>query len=123
MNTQLLTSLEYVKKSALLENSEAHIYYRKPSASYWAAQTRKPTGKATKASTQAHPLRIDPQCPLVAQRGRSWRESAPQPLSFTPRAQGSDRGFPASRWNVARVMPCARRTSPIDLHGLSIPRY
>jgi hypothetical protein len=50
-----------VKKSALLENQEAHAYYREHSASYRAAQTRKRTGKAAKALAQAQPLRIDPQ--------------------------------------------------------------
>jgi hypothetical protein len=50
-----------VKKSALLENPEAHAYYREHSASYRAAQARKRTGKAARASAQAHPLRIDPQ--------------------------------------------------------------
>src|SRR2546422_366498 len=48
-----------VKKSALLENQEAHAYYRERSASYRAAQTRKRTGKSAKVSAQAHPLRID----------------------------------------------------------------
>lgn len=50
-----------VKKSALLENQEAHLYYREHSASYRAAQTRKRASKAVRASTPAHPLRIDPQ--------------------------------------------------------------
>jgi hypothetical protein len=50
-----------VTKSALLENQEAHAYYRAHSASYRAAQTRKRTGKAARTSAQAHPLRIDPQ--------------------------------------------------------------
>lgn len=49
-----------VKKSAVLENQEAHAYYREHSTSYRAAQTRKRTGKAAKTSAQAHPLRIDP---------------------------------------------------------------
>jgi hypothetical protein len=48
-----------VKKSALLENQEAHAYYREHSASYRAAQIRKRTSKAAKAAAQAHPLRID----------------------------------------------------------------
>jgi hypothetical protein len=50
-----------VKKSALLENQEAHAYYREHSTSYRAAQTRKRQGRSAKASVQAHPLRIDPQ--------------------------------------------------------------
>jgi hypothetical protein len=32
-----------------------------------------------------------------------WRESAPQPLSFTPREKAVvDRGFPAERWDSLR---------------------
>src|SRR2546421_12649691 len=50
-----------VKKSALLENQEAHAYYREHSTSYRAAQTRKRTSKTARASAQAHPLRIDPR--------------------------------------------------------------
>src|SRR5258708_25320255 len=34
-----------VKKSALLENQEAHAYYREHSASYQAAQARKRSGR------------------------------------------------------------------------------
>src|SRR5229473_2897208 len=49
-----------VKKSAVLENQEAHAYYRAHSASYRTTQTRKRPNKSTKATTQAHPLRIDP---------------------------------------------------------------
>jgi len=47
-----------VKKSAVLENPEAHAYYRQHSASYKAAQNRRRKGKSIVASTQ--PLRIDP---------------------------------------------------------------
>jgi hypothetical protein len=50
-----------VKKSALLENQEAHAYYRAHSASYRTAHARKRPGKAARASVQAYPLRIDPQ--------------------------------------------------------------
>ena len=49
-----------VKKSAVLENQEAHAYYRARSASYQAAAARKRTGKAAKTSAQTHPLHIDP---------------------------------------------------------------
>lgn len=49
-----------VKKSALLENREAHAYYCEHSASYRAAKSRKRASKSTKNATQAHPLRIDP---------------------------------------------------------------
>lgn len=48
-----------VKKSAVLENQEAHAYYRAHSVSYRAAAARKRTGKAAKTSAQAHPLRVD----------------------------------------------------------------
>src|SRR5579864_2703298 len=37
-----------VKKSALLENQEAHAYYREHSTSYQAAQARKRTGKVAR---------------------------------------------------------------------------
>lgn len=47
-----------IKKSALLENPEAHAYYRQHSASYRASQSRKRRGKAAVAVAQ--PLRIDP---------------------------------------------------------------
>ena len=50
-----------VKKSALLENQEAHAYYREHSASYRVAQTHKRTAKSTKAQILTRPLRIDPQ--------------------------------------------------------------
>ncbi len=59
-----------VKKSALLENQEAHAYYREHSASYRAAEIRKRKGQSTKASTQAHPLRIDPHRDLNRARYR-----------------------------------------------------
>src|SRR5579859_6317632 len=59
-----------VKKSTLLENQEAHAYYREHSASYRAAQARKRTGKLTKARGQAPPLRIDPQRDIERARYR-----------------------------------------------------
>jgi len=48
-----------VKKSAILENQEAHAYYRTHSTSYRAATIRKRKGKSAKAPAQAYPLRID----------------------------------------------------------------
>src|SRR5258708_3570832 len=47
-----------VKKSAVLENQEAHAYYRAHSASYRAAAARKRTSKAAKTSVQPHPFPI-----------------------------------------------------------------
>jgi hypothetical protein len=47
-----------VKKSAILENPEAHAYYRQHSASYRQAQARKRKGRAPASAVQ--PLRIDP---------------------------------------------------------------
>ena len=57
-SVELDTEGRGVKKSALLENQEAHAYYRAHSTSYQVAQARKRTGKVAKASAQAHPLRI-----------------------------------------------------------------
>jgi hypothetical protein len=50
-----------VKKSAILENSEAHAYYRERSTSYRDMQLRKRQGtkKATRRKAKAQPLRID----------------------------------------------------------------
>lgn len=48
-----------VKKSAVLENEEAHAYYRAHSVSYRATAARKRIGKVVNTSVQAHPLRID----------------------------------------------------------------
>jgi hypothetical protein len=67
-----------VKKSALLENQEAHAYYRERSASYQAAQTRKRTGKTAKASGQAHPLRIDPHRDTERARYRYLQMTKPE---------------------------------------------
>ncbi len=47
-----------VKKSAILENPEAHAYYRQHSASYRDAQARKRKGRTPSSAGQ--PLRIDP---------------------------------------------------------------
>jgi hypothetical protein len=50
-----------VKKSAVLENPEAHTYYREHSTSYQNMQVHKRQGakKATRRKTEAQPLRID----------------------------------------------------------------
>ncbi len=58
MSTSVDTEGRGVKKSALLENPEAHAYYRQHSLSYKAAQGRKRKGKTSPAVAQ--PLRIDP---------------------------------------------------------------
>ena len=51
-----------VKKSSILENPEAHAYYRQHSTSYQAAHARKRQGarKGERATRPALPLRIDP---------------------------------------------------------------
>lgn len=67
-----------VKKSALLENQEAHAYYREYSTSYQAAQARKRTGKSAKASVQAYPLRIDPQRDVERVRYRYLQMTKPE---------------------------------------------
>jgi hypothetical protein len=67
-----------VKKSALLENQEAHAYYRAHSASYRAAQARKRTGKAARTSAQAHPLRIDSQRDVDRARYRYLQMTKPE---------------------------------------------
>lgn len=67
-----------VKKSALLENQEAHAYYREHSTSYRAVQTRKRTGKAARTSLQAHPLRIDPQRDVDRARYRYLQMTKPE---------------------------------------------
>ncbi len=67
-----------VKKSALLENQEAHAYYREHSASYRTAQTRKRASKSAKTSAQAHPLRIDPQRDVERARYRYLQMTKPE---------------------------------------------
>jgi hypothetical protein len=67
-----------VKKSALLENQEAHAYYREHSTSYRAAQTRKRTGKGARASVQVHPLRLDPQRDVGRARYRYLQMTKPE---------------------------------------------
>ncbi len=67
-----------VKKSALLENQEAHVYYCEHSASFRTAQARKRTGKPANASAQAHPLRIDPHRDLDRARYRYLQMTKPE---------------------------------------------
>jgi hypothetical protein len=67
-----------IKKSALLENQEAHIYYREHSASYRVAQTRKRTGKSAQTSTQARPLRINLHRDLDRARYRYLQMTKPE---------------------------------------------
>lgn len=67
-----------VKKSALLENQEAHAYYRQHSASYRAAQARKRTVKSTKAQILTRPLRIDPQRDIERARYRYLQMTKPE---------------------------------------------
>lgn len=52
-----------VKKSAILENPEAHEYYREHSTSYQTVKNRKRRAvrKGTSSAPAAQPLRIDPQ--------------------------------------------------------------
>jgi hypothetical protein len=67
-----------VKKSALLENQQAHMYYREHSASYRIAQTRKRASKSMKAAAQAHPLRIDPHRDIDRARYRYLQMTKPE---------------------------------------------
>lgn len=67
-----------VKKSAVLENQEAHAYYREHSLSYRAAQRRKRKSKPARASTQAHPLRIDPHRDVDRARYRYLQMTKPE---------------------------------------------
>lgn len=77
-STQIDAEGRGVKKSALLENQEAHTYYREHSASYRAAQTRKRASKTTRSSAQAHPLRIDPQRDVDRARYRYLQMTKPE---------------------------------------------
>lgn len=67
-----------VKKSALLENQEAHAYYREHSASYRAAQVRRRTNKVAKVQVLAHPLHIDPQRDVSRARYRYLQMTKPE---------------------------------------------
>jgi hypothetical protein len=64
-----------VKKSAILENPEAHAYYREHSTSYRAAQDRKRPGKrkGQQPARSAVPLRIDPNRDVDRVRYRYWQ--------------------------------------------------
>lgn len=66
-----------VKKSAVLENQEAHAYYRAHSVSYRAAACKR-TGKAAKTSAQAHPLRVDLHRDADRARYRSLQMTRPE---------------------------------------------
>jgi len=65
-----------IKKSAILENPEAHAYYRQHSTSYKAAQTRKRKGKSVVAVAQ--PLRIDPHRDVDRARYRYLQMTKPE---------------------------------------------
>jgi uncharacterized Ntn-hydrolase superfamily protein len=67
-----------VKKSALLENQEAHAYYREHSSSYQAIQARKRQGKSAKVPAQAHPLRIDSHRDVDRARYRYLQMTKPE---------------------------------------------
>jgi len=67
-----------VKKSALLENPEAHTYYQEHSVSYRMVQARKRAGKAAKISVQAHPLRVDPHRDVDRARYRYLQMTKPE---------------------------------------------
>jgi len=49
-----------VKKSAVLENAEAHDYYRKHSTSYQTMKQRKRSQRGNPSTSAPQPLRIDP---------------------------------------------------------------
>jgi hypothetical protein len=56
-----------------------------------------------KPSNQVRVVVDIPVDAAVVPTGCSWRESAPQPLSFTPFEKAVvDRGFPAERWDSLR---------------------
>jgi hypothetical protein len=69
-----------VKKSAVLENPEAHAYYRQHSASYQAAQTRKRqrTRKGKPMGLAAQPLRIDSERDVGRARYRYLQMTKPE---------------------------------------------
>lgn len=67
-----------VKKSAVLDNPEAHAYYREHSASYRTAQAHKRIGKSTRTTTLAHPLRIDLQRDINRARYRYLQMTKPE---------------------------------------------
>jgi len=65
-----------VKKSAVLENPQAHAYYRQHSNSYLVAQARKRTGKS--APVKAVPERIDPRRDVDRARYRYLQMTKPE---------------------------------------------
>jgi hypothetical protein len=65
-----------VKKSAVLENPEAHAYYRQHSQSYQVAQARKRQGKSS--SVKAAPVRIDPHRDVDRARYRYLQMTKPE---------------------------------------------
>jgi hypothetical protein len=65
-----------IRKSAILENSEAHAYYRQHSKSYQVAQARKRQGKS--ASVKAMPVRIDPHRDVDRARYRYLQMTKPE---------------------------------------------
>jgi hypothetical protein len=69
-----------VKKSAILENPEAHAYYRQHSTSYMSAQNRKrqATRREKPAKQSAQPLRIDPNRDVERVRYRYLQMTKPE---------------------------------------------
>ena len=65
-----------VKKSAVLENLEAHAYYRQHSKSYQIAHTRK--RKSKPVSVKAAPVRIDPHRDVDRARYRYLQMTKPE---------------------------------------------
>lgn len=69
-----------VKKSAILENPEAHVYYRQHSTSYLAAKNRnrQATRQEKPAKQSALPLRIDPNRDVERVRYRYLHMTKPE---------------------------------------------
>jgi hypothetical protein len=69
-----------VKKSAILENPEAHAYYRQHSTSYLAAKNRKrqATRQEKPVKQPALPLRIDPNRDVERVRYRYLQMTKPE---------------------------------------------
>lgn len=65
-----------VKKSAVLENPEAHAYYRQHSASYQIAQAHKRKSRST--LLKAAPVRIDPHRDVDRARYRYLHMTKPE---------------------------------------------
>lgn len=75
-STEIDTEGRGVKKSAILENPEAHTYYRQHSTSYCEMKQRTRKGRA-KASA-AQPLRIDPHRDVDRARYRYLQLTKPE---------------------------------------------